>query len=177
MLKVIQKKDIDEVRVQEKSLMPEGFGSNIKIQEFRDLIRYVMAHPFITEVRLFVEKSPDAWEKQAPIVGVPGRIPIPDGDMNLYIQAAVTAPEGAEDEAAARHSRRLHRSDRQQEIHGQRERADAQPDQVAIDVELAKGENQITIEFHSKGKSEAVYARFHDPDRKLSYPEPPEPKK
>ncbi len=48
----------------------------------------------------------------------------------------------------------------------------AQPDQVSLEVALAKGENKIEISFQSKTKDDAIYARFHDPERKLRYPEP-----
>src|SRR5205814_2215059 len=51
-VKVIQKKDIDEVTVSQKSVMPEGLANNMKPDEFRDLVRYVMAHPFLTEVQI-----------------------------------------------------------------------------------------------------------------------------
>lgn len=175
-LKVIPKKDIEEVRVQEKSLMPEGFGSNIKEQEFRDLIRYVMANPFITEVEVAVSppKFRETINKTRPVVGVPGRIPIPDGEFDVVINANVSAPEAVRTRILLGV-----RSDFTLQIGGKKytgkgSGADAQPDQVSIDVELNKGENPITIEFHTKGKNEAVYARFHDPDRKLGYPEPKE---
>src|SRR5207245_776096 len=49
-LKVLQRKDIDEITVQEKSLMPEGLNNNLSAGDFRDLIRYVMVNPFLTEV-------------------------------------------------------------------------------------------------------------------------------
>ena len=48
-----------------------------------------------------------------------------------------------------------------------------EPDfKTPFDVTLAKGENKIEISFRSQGKDDAVYARFHDPERKLRYPEP-----
>src|SRR5207249_10860265 len=49
-LKVIPRKDIEKITVQEKSVMPEGLNATMTVQDFRDLIRYVMAHPFLTEV-------------------------------------------------------------------------------------------------------------------------------
>src|SRR5205823_7021144 len=49
-LKVIPRKDIEELSVQEKSLMPEGLNANVSPQDFRDLIRFLMANPFLTEV-------------------------------------------------------------------------------------------------------------------------------
>ena len=38
------------MQVAEKSLMPEGLGYNMTPQDFRDLVRYLMANPFITDV-------------------------------------------------------------------------------------------------------------------------------
>ena len=50
-LKKIKKADLDgPVQVLEKSLMPEGLGYNMTPQDFRDLVRYLMAHPFLTDV-------------------------------------------------------------------------------------------------------------------------------
>src|SRR5262249_38117429 len=50
-VKVIQRKDIEgKIKVQEVSLMPEGLANNMSVRDFRDLIRYMMAHPFLTEV-------------------------------------------------------------------------------------------------------------------------------
>src|SRR5262249_307169 len=49
-IKVFQKRDIEEVTVQPKSLMPEGLANNMTVPDFRDLIRYLMASPFLTEV-------------------------------------------------------------------------------------------------------------------------------
>src|SRR5262249_15968533 len=47
----IQKKDIaGKVQVLERSVMPEGLDKNMTVQAFRDLVRYVMANPFLTEV-------------------------------------------------------------------------------------------------------------------------------
>jgi hypothetical protein len=43
-----------------------------------------------------------------------------------------------------------------------------QPDEIAVEFELARGVNRLVVEGQG-----AVYVRFHDPDRKLAYPEPP----
>ena len=48
-LKVIAKKDVERIEVKELSLMPEGLTKNLSVQDFGDLIRYVMASPFVTE--------------------------------------------------------------------------------------------------------------------------------
>ena len=46
-------------------MMPEGLGYNMTPQDFRDLVRYLMANPFLTDVTVNGTKRP---------VGVPGRI-------------------------------------------------------------------------------------------------------
>ncbi len=43
--KVIQKKDVEELTVQQKSVMPEGLAGAMSVQDFRDLIRYVWSTP------------------------------------------------------------------------------------------------------------------------------------
>jgi hypothetical protein len=42
-------------------------------------------------------------------------------------------------------------------------------------VELQSGANRILIEVHYQGDSEALFARFLDPQRKLRYPDPERP--
>ncbi len=67
-LKKIKKEDLNgPIQVSEKSLMPEGLGYNMTAQDFRDLVRYLMANPFLTDVTVNGEKQPLS-------VGVPGRI-------------------------------------------------------------------------------------------------------
>ena len=175
-LKVIPKKNIDESRIQEKSLMPEGFGSNIKLQEFRDLIRYAMANPFMTEVTLSV-KVKDHYEGFSPVIGVPGRIPLPSSTGGSYqISAKVIAPEKMKARLliGSREAFELRTDDPSVIIKKEGAGVAAQPDQIAVDVELQPGENKISLYFDHKGDGDAVYLRFHDPDRKLRYPEPPE---
>ncbi|HMC66773.1 MAG TPA: c-type cytochrome, partial [Gemmataceae bacterium] len=69
-LKTIPKKDIDEIMVQEKSIMPEGLANNMSVQDFRDLIRYVMAHPFLTDVAVtgpFAESDSPKIDRADPL--------------------------------------------------------------------------------------------------------------
>jgi len=190
-LKVIPKADIESIKVQEKSLMPEGFGSNIKIQEFRDLVRYVMKNPFITEVAVHSEVASEDIKKAQfkttrPVVGVPGRISIPDGESMITIEATVIAPEAMKTKlllGIRNKFKVIVGTDRDstqgapQLYEGNGSGIAAQPDQVAIDIELPKGRTSFAIRFSSNGKGEAVYARFDDPDRKLRYSEPVEEKK
>src|SRR6185369_7704569 len=84
-LKKIKKADLAEpVKVAEKSLMPEGLGYNMTAQDFRDLVRYVMAHPYLTDVTVNGTKL---------AAGVPGRLGLPDTKgAPAVIEAEVTAP-------------------------------------------------------------------------------------
>lgn len=184
-LKVIEKKDIDELTVQEKSMMPEGLANNMTVQDFRDLVRYVMAHPFLTDVRVagpgvtgWDPKSPDqanntAWKAAA--VGVSGRIPLPRSfsPATAYLSAECTAP-------ASLTTRLLLGSPHPLKVwlngklvyDGKPGPAPANPDQAGVDVSLQAGVNRVVIEVRYQGETEGVFARFSDPQRLLRYPEP-----
>jgi putative membrane-bound dehydrogenase-like protein len=162
-LKKIKKADLAEpVRVAEKSLMPEGLGYNMTAQDFRDLVRYLMANPYIT----------DATANGKPVaVGAPGRIVLPDAKGEpTVISAAVTAPRdfktrvliGSSGDYAVRVNGR--------EIGtGKGAGKDVRPDRDAFDVLLSDAQ---TLEIVVKGAGpQVVYARFLDPDRKLRYPD------
>jgi hypothetical protein len=47
----------------------------------------------------------------------------------------------------------------------------ADPDQETVPVELPKGEHTVRFEIEAKNGSKGFSARFHDPERKLLYPE------
>jgi putative membrane-bound dehydrogenase-like protein len=183
-LKQIQKKDIDEIKVQEKSLMPEGLGNNMSVQDFRDLVRYVMANPFVQTVeggysRLRFKKDADSVKPFVPKVGVSGRISLPDVELSrVTLDFKVIAPAdmtvrllvGSKTDYEVTVGGR-------QKVAGKGSGSAAQPDQSSVEVKLAKGENRVTFVTEHGGKGEAVYLRFHDPDRKLRYDEPPIPEK
>ena len=82
-LKRIPKDDLDgPIVVVEKSLMPEGFANAMTPQNFRDLVRYVMAHPFVTSATV---------NGKAVEAGVTGAIPLAAGDTT--VEAKVTAAD------------------------------------------------------------------------------------
>jgi hypothetical protein len=110
------------------------------------------------------------------VVGVHGRIPLPELDGEVAIRSKVTAPTNVKTKLllGIRNDARVIIGDKKYSVKGSN--TNAQPDQVSVDVELPKGESKIEIRLHSKGKGEAVYARFLDPDRKLRYPEPADEK-
>jgi hypothetical protein len=190
---VIQKKDIEgKVVVHEKSIMPEGLANNMTVQDFRDLIRYSMAHPFITEVQAagpysgreeffpFDMKDPlgsgknIAWTKLS--AGPPGRIALPAIKQLvwIYLVAEVTAPE------AMRTRLNLGSADtvevwvngKETGYRGKPGAKDAAPDQASVDVQLAKGVNRLVFRVSYSGANAVLNARLLDPDRKLRYGEP-----
>jgi putative membrane-bound dehydrogenase-like protein len=185
-LKVIQRKDIDALTVQEKSLMPEGLNNNISQQDFRDLIRYVMANPFLTHVAvadcpaaainlmdpLHSDNVPWNW----PTVGPPGRIPLPaqraDGRDTACVAAQAIAP------AAMRMRLQIGATNPVQVwlngklvYKGTPGREPATPDQDGVSVELQEGLNRLVFQIRNGGANGALYARLLDPQRKLRYPE------
>jgi putative membrane-bound dehydrogenase-like protein len=187
-LKVIAKKDVERVEVKELSLMPEGLTKNMSVQDFRDLIRYVMASPFVTEgqasqalpTNVATAISPESptgvrganWSPlSAPVTG---RLPLPATKEKAaaFVQAQVTAPKalktrlllGANADVKAYLNGRL--------VYEGRPGNAANPDQAGVEVELTAGANQLLIRADYQGDREAVYARFLDPDRLLRYPEP-----
>jgi putative membrane-bound dehydrogenase-like protein len=182
-LKQIQKKDIDEIRVQEKSLMPEGLGYNLSVQDFRDLVRYVMANPFVqADHAIFgpVDKSTGEPEQVSLGTGVSGRIVLRNADRRTQamVQAKVVAPADLKVRLLIGS-----RNDVQVRVNGAPAKtargsgAAAIPDQGAMEVELKAGENTVVVFTEYQGKAESLYLRFHDPDRKLKYPEPSLPDK
>jgi putative membrane-bound dehydrogenase-like protein len=190
-LKVIQRKDIQGITVQDKSLMPEGLNNTMTPQDFRDLIRYVMASPFLTEVAVggpyppkeAISLDPEnplsemtkSWDR--PVVGPPGKIPLPgakDGEEVIsYVAAEVTAPSamrsrlqlGAGSTVKVWLNGKVVYND-------QPGQGPATPDQAGVDVSLRAGVNHLLFKVTYRGKGESLYARLLDPQRKLKYPEP-----
>ncbi len=167
-LKTIPKADLDgPLQTVERSLMPEGLGYNMTPQDFRDLVRYLMANPFLTAVSV---------NGAAARVGVDGRIPLPDtkGSPSV-VEAKVTAPEDLKLTllvgATADFEVRL---DGKAAGIGKGSGDRVRPDEVSIEVTLPKGEHTVTVVARAGGG--AVYARFADPDRRLRYPDPGEKK-
>jgi putative heme-binding domain-containing protein len=188
--KVIPKKDIDELTVGEKSVMPEGLAGTISVQDFRDLIRYTMAHPFLTDVALAGPLPADRTVKidpvnplaatgvkwSNPVVGVPGRIALPGGKDNgaavAYVTAEVTAPAVTRTRLLLGSGGTVRAWFNGKEVYqGKPGSGPAAPDQAGVDVELREGTNRLLFRISYQGDREALYARLLDPQRKLKYPE------
>jgi len=165
--KTIRKANIAEVRVAEKSLMPEGLSNNMSLQDFRDLIRYLMAHPFITEGRINGQKT---------AVGVSGRFVVragSDGKKVATLEATFTATTALETRlligSAAPYEVFL---DGQRIGQGRGAGERVRPDLEAIPVRLTAGEHTLTVQLESvEAKGSPLYLRFLDPERKLRYPD------
>lgn len=163
-LKKIKKADLAEpVRVAEKSLMPEGLGYNMTAQDFRDLVRYVMANPFITDATANGTKLS---------VGAPGRLILPDTKgAPAVLEAEVTVP-------AELKTKLLVGSTGDYEVRldgkvigtGKGGGKDVRSDRDSFDITLPAGKHTLAIVVKGAGPH-AVYARFLDPDRKLRYPD------
>ncbi len=169
MLKKIKKADLAEpVRVAEKSLMPEGLGYNMTPQDFRDLVRYAMANPFLTDVTVNGTKLS---------AGVPGRLVLPDTKgAPIVVEAEVTSP-------AELKTKLLIGSTGDYEVRldgkvigtGKGAGKDVRPDRDGFDVTLPEGKHTLAVVVKGAGPH-AVYARVLDPDRKLKYPDAGEKK-
>jgi putative membrane-bound dehydrogenase-like protein len=167
-LKVIPRKDIDSITVLEKSVMPEGLANNMTVQDFRDLIRYVMANPFITNVEFS-----DPKESVTLTAGAPGRIPLlAEQAGRNTITAKVTAPTEMPTRLLLGAVVPVTVTLNGREVYKGRPGTEtSQPDQAGVSVTLRPGENTLVIQLAESVRADtAVYARFHDPDRKLSYP-------
>jgi putative membrane-bound dehydrogenase-like protein len=186
--KVILKKDIDEISDHGKSIMPEGLAGTMTVQDFRDLIRYVMAHPFLTEVAVagpFEPKTAPAaadlsgpshrqavtWDR--PLVGPPGRVPLPASktDAVAYVGAEVTAPAAVRTRLQFGAAGPLQVWLNGKEVYSGRPGEKAVPDEAGVEVELTEGTNRLLFRVAYRGDKEALYARLLDPQRKLRYPE------
>jgi putative membrane-bound dehydrogenase-like protein len=183
-LKIIPRKDIEELTVQEKSLMPEGLSNNMSPQDFRDLIRYVMANPFLTEVAvaacpasainlanpLHSDKASWSW----PNVGPPGRIPLPappsERPSVACVAAEVTAPAPMRTtlQLGAAHPVQVWLNGKSV-YQGTPGKGSAQPDQLGAEVELQKGVNWLVFEVRHQVTGQVLYARLLDPQRRLKY--------
>ena len=163
-LRKIAQEELDgPVQVVEKSLMPEGLGYNMSAQDFRDLVRYLMAHPFLAEVTVNGEKVS---------AGVPGRIALPDTKGGpAVIEARITATVEVKTTflVGSTHDFEV-RLNGQAVGTGKGHGKDVQPDRAAFGVVLPAGTHTVAVV--AKAGGGMVYARLADPDRKLQHPEP-----
>jgi putative membrane-bound dehydrogenase-like protein len=193
-LKVFEKKNVEEIIVQDKSLMPEGLQSNMSPADFRDLISYLEASPFLTEVAVVgplptstsVKVDPEnplgtagvTWAR--PTIGLTGRIslPAPTGEHEAvaYVAAEVTATEALRTRLLLGSGSPLEAWLNGRLVYRGRP-ADwpAAPDETGVEVALDKGVNRLLFRVTYSGSKEALFARLVDPQRRLTEREPTKP--
>lgn len=164
-LRKIPKADLDgEIKILEKSMMPEGLANNMSIQDFRDLVRYLMASPFLTDVTV---------NGQPVSVGATGLIPIPasTGDKPVTLEAKVSASKPVKTQLLIGSTEAFEVKLNGKPIaRGQGTGKRPEPDREAFPLEIPEGDHTLTLVFQSK-VGLGVYARLLDPDRKLHYPD------
>jgi len=146
------KADLDgPVQVVEKSMMPEGLTAGMTAQDFRDLVRYLMVHPYLTAVTV---------DGKLASAGVTGQIRLP------YTGAAVVEAEVTAAADVVTQLQLTGADEFEVKLDGKVIGKGAGK-QAAVDVTLPKGTHKLTLSV--KGKS--LTARLLDPERKLSYPD------
>ncbi len=174
-LTVILKKDIDgDIVVQSKSMMPEGLDKGMSMQDFRDLIRYLMADPFLTEVAVAGPHAKGMAPPAAttPAVPVSGKIVIAASTKKgevAEVTAAVQAPKAMKTELklGSKQPLRVWLNDILV-YEGTPHKKEASPDQVVVPVSLQGGANSLRIEVTTDGGPAVLFARFADRDRQLT---------
>ncbi|HET6573217.1 MAG TPA: c-type cytochrome, partial [Fimbriiglobus sp.] len=151
-LKRIAKADLDgPVQVVEKSMMPEGLAANMTAQDFRNLVRYVMASPYLTDVTM---------DGKPVSIGTTGHIRLPYTGAAV-IEAKVTAAADVTTQL------QLTGLDEFEAKLDGKVIGKGTGKRSAVDMTFPKGPHTLTLTV--KGKS--LTARFLDPERKLSYPD------
>lgn len=164
-VKRFPKADLDgPVKVVERSLMPEGLAAGMTVQDFRDLVVYLMASPFPGTVTVNGEPVP---------VPVSGLIPLPKGsaDKPVVVTYKLTAASplttrvtvGSVDPYTVA-------VDGQVVGEGKGAGRWVPADTDGYPVTLSPGEHTVTLTVRWKGTLPGVYLRVLDPDRKLVRP-------
>jgi putative heme-binding domain-containing protein len=165
-LKKIKKTDLDgPVKVQEKSVMPEGISYGMTEQNFRDLVRYVMKDPFLTDVTV------GGKAVAAPLTG---RIPIPSFPAERAMTVTATFTAGAEMKTKlliGSSNKFTVLLDKKVVARRDGTGREARPDEHAFDVDIPAGKHTLTVTLAGTDRDGALFVRVLDPDRKLSYPE------
>jgi putative membrane-bound dehydrogenase-like protein len=160
-LKVIAKKEIEESKIQEKSLMPEGLAYNMTVQDFRDLVRYLQANAYVNEVQLTQD-----GRTTKPVVNPSGQINVDGKKARIESRMNVAAPVktrlvlsgGVQYQITVNRTKMA-----PVDLKGKPVAAE----QGEIEIQLERGENLIVIE--TDGPAKSIAFRFVDPDRKISY--------
>jgi putative heme-binding domain-containing protein len=198
-LTTIPRSELGEMKIVEKSLMPEGLPNNMSEKEFRDLIAFLLEDPYLNR-GLIAGPFKMALDAEGPIekaflaqvdplktegvkwkpfqVGPAGVIDMekqgvlaPPTDSTAYVYFEVASPRDVKTllEYAADENVKVWLNGKQVVHRNQ----SLQPDRTP--VELKGGVNKILIKVHNIYGASWVWARLGDPERVLETKEPAGP--
>jgi putative heme-binding domain-containing protein len=158
--KTFAKADLDgPIKVVERSLMPEGLAYGMGVQDFRDLVTYLMASPF--PARVAVDGNPVE-------VPVSGHVPLPAGSGKpVIVEVTVTATAGTTTTLAVGSADPFTATLDGNPV-GEGKGAGRRPDAEGFPVMLSPGDHTVRLTVKWSGRTPGVYVRLLDPDRKLS---------
>lgn len=184
---VIPRGEIENMKVEEKSLMPDGLPNNMTPIQFRDLIAYLMEDPFLNrgliagpfktalDAALPVEQAPHplrtsgvTWKPFQ--VGLTGILDMeklktlaPPTDSTAYIYFEVHSPRNLTTtlETAADENLKVWVNGKQ--VH--RQMRSVQPRR--LEIELKEGKNWLLFKVHNVYGPSWLWARVSDPEKVL----------
>lgn len=176
-LNVIAKADTESIEVLERSVMPEGLAYNMTTQDFRDLVRYLMASPPVADWRVsaVLEKptdSPPAGKRVQ--LGASGKLEVRPETKTGYAYA--TSLFSSADAFATK----LHLGSNSalrvwldgKQVYAGKPGDGSRPDQSSADVMLTKGDHTLVVEMNVAASPAVLFARFDDANRKLRFADP-----
>ncbi|MEZ6140431.1 MAG: c-type cytochrome [Zavarzinella sp.] len=165
-LKRFERKDIDTIKVQEKSLMPEGLTAGMSKQDFRDLVRYVMVHPYVNEY--VVNGKPVS-------LGTSGFLKLSptSGTESTSVKAKIESPKTLTTNLllSVVGQYEVFMNGKQIAKGNGLPKDSFRPDDEAYPVQIQQGENILEIRLAASKNPAALTARFQDSERLLKYPE------
>jgi putative membrane-bound dehydrogenase-like protein len=194
-LTVIPRSDIEEFKLEEKSLMPEGLPEKMTEGEFRDLIAYLLEDPYLTRGWItgpfkMALDSPHPIETATDPLKVNGiqwkpfevgstgfldmeklKVLAPPTDSTAYLHIEVRAPRALQTtlELAADDDVKVWLNGK--EVFRRMQAMQAQ----RVPVELREGVNRLLFKVHNIYGGSFLWARLSDPERQLEIVQPKQP--
>jgi putative membrane-bound dehydrogenase-like protein len=189
-LTVIPRSDIEEFKIEEKSLMPEGLPEKMTEREFRDLIAYLLEDPYLTRglitgpFKMALDSSHPIETAVDPLkldgikwkpfeVGPTGfldmdklKVLAPPTDSTAYLHIEVRAPRALQTtlELAADDDVKVWLNGK--EVFRRMQAMQAQ----RVPLELREGANRLLFKVHNVYGGSFLWARLSDPERQLEGP-------
>jgi len=188
-LTVIPRSEIDDFKIEEKSLMPEGLPDTMTEAQFRDLIAYLMEEPFLTR-GLIAGPFKMALESRGPIentadplhtegvtwkpfeVGPAGAIDMeklkvlaPPTDSTAYVYFEINSPRDTKTSLEIAADEDVKAWLNGKEVH--RRMRSFEPQRITLD--LKQGANKLLFKVHNIYGPSWLRARIADPERALEF--------